>query len=82
MIGRDATWFTPPDDPDEWLRERSYDLSSELFGEDKTACTLEDAIKALEDVPDDPDDPHIFEWAHTLQDFTNEALKDLLEEAA
>ena len=81
MIGRDAAWFTPPDDPNEWLRDRSYDLSSELFGEGKSACTLEDAIKALEDVPDDPDDPHIYEWAETLRDITNENLKDM-EDAA
>lgn len=81
MIGRDAAWFTPPDDPNEWLRDRSYDLSSKLFGEGKSECTLDDAIKALEDVRDDPDDPHIYEWAEVLCDFTNEALKDM-EEAA
>nr|DAW65212.1 MAG TPA: hypothetical protein [Caudoviricetes sp.] len=39
MIGRDAAWFTPPDDP------------------------------------------HIYEWAETLRDITNENLKDM-EDAA
>ena len=47
MIGRDAAWFTPPDDPNEWLRDRSYDLSSELFGEGKSACTLDAALGSL-----------------------------------
>lgn len=76
MIGRDAAWFTPPDDPDEWLRDRSWELAATLFDEEKSACTLGDAHKALADVRDDP---HIFEWARKLRDFTNNDLEEMKE---